>query len=172
MYSIRTCKIGWLTFARKRWSILKKSKNTRKQNARMKSDTIDSQQCVKIVWKIAVFKYCSSPANGAGLGETNRPAGQSERGASETIRSPANGARAAGRDLVKQFATFTRRSVSRMTRKKRTMFGCESILHTQTSFFTFSIQSLAFAMSTTFTATASSVFLLTSSRTLQSFEVD
>ncbi len=27
----------------------------------MKSDTIDSQQCVKIVWKIAVFKYCSSP---------------------------------------------------------------------------------------------------------------
>ncbi len=56
--------------------------------------------------------------------------------------------------------------------KKRTMFGCESILHTQTSFFTFSIQSLAFAMSTTFTATASSVFLLTSSRTLQSFEVN
>ncbi len=142
------CKIGWLTFARKRWSIFKKSKNTRKQNARMKSDTIDSQQCVKIVWKIAVFKYCSSPkierlkqfvgrpmgarsvwnnsfagqwgeGGLAGLGETNRPAGQSERGASETIRSPANGARAAGRDLVKQFATFTRRSVSRSARMTR-----------------------------------------------------
>lgn len=48
----------------------------------------------RCVWN----KFVGRPMGRGRPGETNRPAGQSERGASETIRWPANGARAAWRN--------------------------------------------------------------------------